>query len=137
MIEPEVELDVKRDLDYINNELISITHENTYVKFSRPLNAVSVVGGPKSQFERYWFSKYTKKPNEQKQIMNALDELFNSKLTPPEDMIKMIEKSNDSENEKSRAIFLLRPKPVKTKENPENRKLEEKTEGHIWLLRPF
>lgn len=126
MIEPEAELNVQKDIEYINNELISITHDETYIKFSRPLNAVSVVGEPKSQFERYWFSKYTKRQIEQKQIMETLENLFENKLTPPEEMIAMIEKSDDVESEKIKAISLLRPKRIEKVKNENSGETPEK-----------
>lgn len=110
----EPEFNVQRDLEYIRNELIAKTIKGTYVKFSRQLNALSVIDGPKSQFERYWISKYCRRPEELKLIMEALRNLFSTGLTPPEKMLKMIEDSNDFESEKLKARLILKPnKPRK------------------------
>lgn len=110
----EPEFNVQRDLEYIRNELIAKTIKGTYIKFSRHLNAISVIDGTKSQFERYWISKYCRRPKELKQIMEALENLFSTGLTSPEKMLKMIEDSNDFESEKLKARLILKPnKPRK------------------------
>lgn len=128
-MEPD-ELNVIRDLDYIHREIISKTNkstgEKTYIKFSRILNAVSIIGGPKSQFEKYWSSKYQKRPEEHKQIMEAIQDLFEDGLTPPEKMIKLIENSNDRQSEKDLAISLLIPK---TSPKEKSEEIVEKTEA--------
>jgi hypothetical protein len=127
-MEPE-ELDVTRDIEYINNEIISSTNEkDSYIKYSRALNAVSLIGAPKSQFEKYWSSKYIRRPKEHKQIMKALDNFFVTKLTPKEKMVELVVNSKDFQSEKDKALSLLLPEYKVSKKKSEKDKKEEISE---------
>lgn len=104
---------VERDLAYIENEIISKQLDGNLCKWSRPLNAVAIIGLTPKQFFEYWEKQYKYYPTYLDTILKAcLDKLTNG-LTPNDIMIDMIQKSNDFESEKIRAIKLLGGKYVK------------------------
>lgn len=117
----------ENDLKYIQKEIIAIQPEVNflasnidemfkYVKFSRPLNAVSIINLTKKQYKNYWGSLYKEHSQYFDIIMEAIEEKFNNGLISAEEMIEKIKKSSDSETEKKNAIEALTVKENKNKE---------------------
>lgn len=101
------QLNITRDLKYINNEIISKQADGNYTKWSDILKTVSVIGLTKQQYISYWKNKYKDTPYCDEIVKCCIDKLTNG-LTDKEVMIKMILKSRDFESEKSKAIKALR-----------------------------
>lgn len=101
------QLNITRDLKYINNEIISKQADGNYTKWSDILKAVSVIGLTKQQYISYWKNKYKDTPYCDEIVKCCIDKLTDG-LTDREVMIKMILKSKDFESEKSKAIKALR-----------------------------
>lgn len=101
------QLNIVRDLKYINNEIISKQADGNYTKWSDILKTVSVIGLTKQQYISYWKNKYKDTPYCDEIVKCCIDKLTNG-LTDKEVMIKMILKSRDFESEKSKAIKALR-----------------------------
>ena len=108
----------ENDLKYIDKEIIAKQLEEDlyasnkeekikYIKFSRPLNAVSIVNLTKKQYKNYWGSLYKEHSKHYEMIMEKIDEKFSNGLITAEEMIEKIKKSKDSETEKINAIKLL------------------------------
>lgn len=101
------QLNITRDLKYINNEIISKQADGNYTKWSDILKAVSVIGLTKQQYISYWKNKYKDTPYCDEIVKCCIDKLTDG-LTDREVMIKMILKSKDFESEKLKAIKELR-----------------------------
>ena len=99
-------LNVERDLKYINSEIISKQIDGNYVKWSRILNAVSVIGLTEHQFIDYWSKRY-KNSKDLPTILECCKNKLSSGLIEPDKMITLIKHSKDFEKEKIRAIKLL------------------------------
>lgn len=108
----------ENDIKYIEKEIIAIQPEVDlwatnkedmfkYVKFSRPLNCVSIINLTKKQYKNYWKSLYKDHPEQLEIIMQKVEEKFNSGLISAAEMIEKIKQSKDSENEKKLAIKAL------------------------------
>lgn len=108
---------VKKDIKYIQEDIISRqnTYEKLYVKFSKILNAYAVTNMTKKQYIKYWQTNYLRYPEKLDIILQTIEEKFANGLTPPEEMIKLIEKSKDNEKEKRIVIKLLRKKEIYAK----------------------
>ena len=109
MKEDEVEVlkRFKSDLQYIQNEVIAQQPDGAYTKWSRILNAVTVVGITYSQFIDYWVKLYKNYPDYVDDIVKACENKLDNDLISREQMIDMIKKSKDYECEKIRAIEAL------------------------------
>lgn len=117
----DIDKKVNRDLNYIKNDLICKQYKprididengnrekvDLYCKFCRPLNAVSVINMPKSQYIKYWTTAYNSYPEKLLIILKAIDKKFKEELISAEKMIYYILKSNDYILEKKQAIKLL------------------------------
>lgn len=105
---------IKKDIKYIQEDIISKqnTWEELYVKFSKILNTYTVINMPKKQYIKYWQTNYMKYPERFDEILQVIEDKFANGLTPPEEMIDLIEKSKDNEKEKKAAIKLLRKKEM-------------------------
>lgn len=101
------QLNIARDLKYINNEIISKQADGNYTKWSDILKAVSVIGLTKQQYISYWKNKYKDTQYCDEIVKCCIDKLTDG-LTDREVMIKMILKSKDFESEKLKAIKALR-----------------------------
>ena len=108
---------VKKDIKYIQEDIISRqnTYEKLYVKFSKILNAYAVTNMTKKQYIKYWQTNYLRYPEKLDIILQTIEEKFANGLTPPEEMIKLIEESKDNEKEKRIVIKLLRKKEIYAK----------------------
>lgn len=109
MKEDEVEVlrRFKSDLEYIHNEVIAQQPDGAYTKWSRSLNAITVVGITYTQFIDYWVKLYKNYPDYIDDIVKACEDKLDNGLIPREQMIEMIKMSKDYECEKIRAIEAL------------------------------
>lgn len=99
-------LNVERDLKYINSEVISKQIDGNYVKWSRILNAVSIIGLTEHQFIDYWSKRY-KNSKDLPTIVECCKNKLQNGLMEPDKMINLIKHSKDFEKEKVKAIKLL------------------------------
>lgn len=120
----DIEKKLKKDLEYIKNDILAKQFEEDskapndekekFIKFSRQLNAFTVIDLTKRQYKKYWNTQYTNYPDKIEEIFEAIDDKFNNGLTSTEEMIEIIKNSKDNENEKKKAIDLLtKPKEKK------------------------
>ena len=108
-----------RDLEYIKNDIIAeqevtgkIFNENTckmekeklYVKFSRIINAVTIVNMPKRQYINYWKTQYKDYPDKLEKVLQAIEDKFENNLITNKEMTIIILRSDDFESEKKTAI---------------------------------
>lgn len=108
-----------RDLEYIKNDIIAeqevtgkIFNENTckmekeklYVKFSRIINAVTIVNMPKRQYINYWKTQYKDYPDKLEKVLQAIEDKFENNLITNKEMAIIILRSDDFESEKKTAI---------------------------------
>lgn len=121
------EIDIKKtlnqDLRYIKNDIIAMQLDKNkcceedevdkYVKFSRILKTVTVINLTKKQYKNYWNTQYKDYPLELNLIMQEIEEKFKNGLTSREDMIQLIENSDDYESEKRNALKVLKEKEKK------------------------
>lgn len=109
---------LENDLKYIDKEIIAIQPEvnflalNTdemfkYIKFSRALNAVSIINLTKKQYKNYWNTIYKEHPEALSIIMDKIEDKFKNGLISTEEMAEKIMKSKDVELEKKAAIKAL------------------------------
>ena len=103
----DIELKLKNDLRYIQNDIITKQINGKYCKFSRPLNAVSCMDLEQSQYLKYWTSIYRNHPKELDIILEACQKKLLDTGYTREQMITLIQKSNDFTSEKEKAIKLL------------------------------
>lgn len=102
-----VEYNLKRDLHYINKEIIAKQPNGNYCKFSRILNAVTVIDISQEQIIKYWTSRYTKNSDAYNQIVEAVHNKLTKGLISTDKMMQMIANSNDFDSEKHKAIDKL------------------------------
>lgn len=107
MEEQKEQLNIVRDLKYINDEIISKQTDGNYCKWSSVLKTVSVIGLTEHQYVSYWKNKYKDTPYCDEIVKCCIEKLTDG-LTDREVMIKMILKSKDFESEKLKAIKELR-----------------------------
>lgn len=101
------------DINYIKNEIISQLPNGKYIKYSRLLHAVVVMDFTKNDCIRYWNTRYIRNGKETifyKDIIKAVETMFESGLTPLEEMTKLIENSHDDTVDKVKALKLLKGK---------------------------
>lgn len=107
LVEVDIQSRVKKDIEYINNEIIAKQIDGNLCKWSRPLNAISVTSLPPKQFFDYWEKQYKNYPEYLNEILSVcLDKLSNG-LISRDKMIDLIKNSNDFDSEKEKAIRLL------------------------------
>lgn len=100
---------VERDLEYIKNDIIcKQLNDERYIKFCKPLNMIGVIDMTREQYEKYWNTQYLHYPSKRKIIFEAIAEKFKTGLTTTKEMIKIIQNSKDLDQEKSKAIKLLK-----------------------------
>lgn len=108
--EQTVQQKLKHDLTYIENEIITQQPNGRYCKYSRILHAVASYDIDKKQIVNYWKQQYKKFPLECEVILNALENLLKTNLTPINTMIEYVKNSKDTDKEKSKIIKLLQDK---------------------------
>lgn len=101
-----------KDLNYIQNELIckyiDEKGEWVYMKYSRTLGAIAILSITKDQYIKYWQSRYKSTDSQcLKSITLACTDLFNNKLISTEQMLKLVQNSNDITKDKPQAINML------------------------------
>lgn len=107
MEEQKEQLNIVRDLKYINDEIIAKQIDGNYCKWSSVLKTVSVIGLTEHQYVSYWRNKYKDTPYCDEITKCCIEKLTNG-LTDKEIMIQMILKSKDFESEKQKALKALR-----------------------------
>ena len=116
-MEEQVEIDidkrVERDLAYIRTEIIARQIDGNLCKWSRPLNAVAIVGLTDKQYMDYWRKQYKYYPEYLDELLVACYDKLSNGLTPRQTLITMIQNSNDFESEKEKAIKALGGKYAK------------------------
>ena len=133
-IDIDIEKKFKRDMLYIENDIIAKQPEPNkyyetpdekynYVKFCKPLNTFAVLNMTKAQYKKYWTTQYKNYPNELKIILEKVEEKFKNGLISAEEMLELIENSNDADSEKKNARKAL-TKKKKIKDNNENSNTE-------------
>lgn len=103
------------DIHAIKSDIIAKQTDSNYCKWSRLLNAVSIVGLTQKQYMDYWQTHYKNYPEYSKQIQEACEEKLNNGLISAEKMMTMIYNSKDFESEKEKAIKALGGKYSKDK----------------------
>ena len=99
---------LKKDLEYIKDEIISKQKNGKYLKWSKLLNAVSVMNIGFGQYINYWEKQYIDADEESViLIREACIEKLTNGLTDPNIMMQMIADSKDFKSEKKQAIKLL------------------------------
>lgn len=108
-----------RDLEYIKNDIIAeqevtgkifneitgkMEKEKLYVKFSRIINAVTIINMPKKQYVNYYKTQYKDYPDKLESILQAIEEKFENNLISANEMLIKILRSNDVDSEKKAAI---------------------------------
>ena len=103
------------DIHTIQTDVIAKQVDDNFCKWSKLLNAVSVIGLTRKQYIDYWQTHYKHHPEYSKQIQIACEEKLDNGLITPEEMMTMIYKSKDFESEKEKAIKALGGKYSKDK----------------------
>ena len=103
------------DIHTIQTDVIAKQVDDNFCKWSKLLNAVSVIGLTRKQYIDYWQTHYKHYPEYSKQIRIACEEKLDNGLITPEEMMTMIYKSKDFESEKEKAIKALGGKYSKDK----------------------
>lgn len=119
MEEQKEQLNIVRDLQYINEDIISKQADGNYCKWSNILKCVAVIGLTESQYISYWGNKYKNTPYYNEVIKCCKDKLYNG-LTDADTMITMIKNSKDFESEKIKAVKALRGDKKCTKIQKQN-----------------
>lgn len=105
--EDNMDIRLKRDLNYIKRDIIAPQIDGAFCKFSRTLNGISVIGLTERQYEGYWQSQYKDSKLQLPVIMPACKDKFKNGLTSQVDMINIINKSSDFTKDRYKAIQLL------------------------------
>lgn len=101
------------DVEYIQNDIITLLPNGKYIRFSRLLKQVSVMDFTKNDYIRYWNTRYIRNGKETKYYRDIIKEVeikFESGLTSLDTMIKLISNSNDNTPDKPKALKLLKGK---------------------------
>lgn len=102
-----LEYNLKRDIKYIKRELLAKQPNGNYCKFSRILNAVTVIDISEEQIKKYWTSRYMNHIDAYNQIINAINDKLQNGLISADKMMQMIADSDDVDSEKIKAIDKL------------------------------
>jgi len=97
----------KSDLKRIEIEVITKQNNGKYMKFYRPLNAIVITDMTQKQYIDYWTKQYADDKEQMQIIRIACINKFVNGLTDAEEMIKLINNSNDNEKYKQEALRLL------------------------------
>lgn len=107
---------IERDKRFIKSEIIckqlsknkkDNEDDEKYIKFSRTLNAVSVINLTKKQYDNYWITQYKDSPEQLKIILETINDKFANGLTSAERMIHLVENSTIIGREEIEALNLL------------------------------
>ena len=98
---------VEKDVEYIKNEVIAQQPNGAYTKWSRSLNAVTVVDITYKQYIEFWEKQYKNYPEYIDVIVDACIDKLDNGLIPRQQMIDMIRNSKDYESEKIKGIEAL------------------------------
>ena len=95
---------VKKDVNYINKEIIAEQVDGRYCKFSRLLNEVAYTRMSKEQYFAYWTKQYKKYPKELALIIKACTNKFDNTLVSRDKMIQLIRDGKDTLKSKQKYI---------------------------------
>ena len=102
-----IEHKLKRDLHYIERELIAKQNDGAYCKFSRALDGISIIGLTQHQYENYWTNQYRSYKEQLPIITAACRNKFTTGLISQQEMIDRINNSHDHTKDREKAIKLL------------------------------
>lgn len=83
---------LEEDIRYINAEIIARLKNGSYCKFSRALNAISILQITKEQYIKYWQMLYKNDELGFKLILEACESKFNDGLTSKKRNVRVIKK---------------------------------------------
>lgn len=98
---------LEQDLKYIDNLLIAKQKNGRYCRYAIELHGLAYINQEFKTIQAYWATQYKKNKKFQTIILEALQNKFDYGLMSTEDMINLIQKSNDTAKEKEKAITLL------------------------------
>ena len=105
--ESNLDNNLKSDLKYIENDVITIQPNGNLMRYSRMLNAVVFMNKPIKDHLNYWSKRYAHYNKERGIIMKALKEKIKNGTTNVDDMIELVENSHDIEQEINKALDYL------------------------------
>jgi len=99
---------LEEDIRYINSEIIAKLKNGSYCKFSRVLNAISILQITKEQYIKYWQMLYKNDELGLKLILEACESKFNDGLTSKKEMLELLKNSNDIADEREQLKLMLK-----------------------------
>ena len=108
MINSVTEKTFNKDLYTIENDLITKQKDGKYCKFSRLLNQVVIIGLTKEQYIKYYQSRWVGDDEKQKILLEACEAKFNNGLISNNEMIELINNSDDDIVDKPNALKKLK-----------------------------
>lgn len=105
--ESNLDNNLKSDLKYIENDVITIQPNGNLMRYSKMLNAVVFMNKPIKDHLNYWSKRYAHYNKERGIIMKALKEKIKNGTTNVDDMIELVENSHDTEQEIDKALDYL------------------------------
>lgn len=99
---------LEEDIRYINSDIIAKLKNGSYCKFSRALNAISILQITKEQYIKYWQMLYKNNELGLKLILEACESKFNNGLTTKKEMLELLKNSSDIADERKQVQLMLK-----------------------------
>ena len=99
---------VKKDIDFINNEIMCENSKGLLCKYNKSIKAVTVYDQEKQKYIDFWKKQYEKYPKEQNEIIDVVNNKLQNGLIPLEEMINLVRNSKDNRNEIIKILKFLK-----------------------------
>ena len=131
MMEEKVVIDFNRDKEYIEKEIIAKQPNGNYCKFSRVLHAVVDYNIQGKSYIDYWKARHKSNVENCKNIELVCKEKLENGLTSVEDMIKLVQLSDDRKSYKKTVIDYLIGREEKSLDNKILSQYKDKKLGKV------
>ncbi len=105
--ESNLDNNLKSDLKYIENDVITIQPNGCLIRYSRMLNAVVFMDKTVKSHIEYWEKRYAHHKKEKAIIIKALKAKLKNGTTSIDDMIELVKNSHDTDKEIEKALECL------------------------------
>lgn len=94
-----IEEKVKKDIDFINDEIMCENKEELLCKYNETIKAVTVYNEEKQKYIDFWKKQYEKYPKEQSEIISVVNNKLENGLIPLDKMVNLVKNSRDTHDE--------------------------------------
>ena len=99
---------VKKDIEFINNEIMCENNQGLLCKYNKSIKAVTIYGKEKQDYIDFWEKQYSKTPKEMNEIINVCKNKLSNNLISVDEMINLVRNSKDTHNEKIKILQFLK-----------------------------